>query len=61
MRHAAETLKSPALGIGIAYGTENLEHLLNVSASEMSARPDDPDHFLDWLKTQTRWRPVFGI
>lgn len=52
---------APALGIGIAYGTENLDHLLNVFASGMSARPDDPDHFLDWLKTQTRWRPAEGI
>ncbi|HEX7819103.1 MAG TPA: FAD/NAD(P)-binding protein [Sphingobium sp.] len=34
---------------GLAYATENSRHLLNVRASNMSAFPDAPTHFLDWL------------
>jgi uncharacterized NAD(P)/FAD-binding protein YdhS len=34
------------LGGGIAYSTEFDSHLLNVPAGNMSALPDDPDHFL---------------
>lgn len=42
--------RSPAkIGRGIAYTTDNPRHLLNVRASNMSAFPDTPDHFLDWL------------
>ena len=36
------------LGQGIAYGTDNLGHLLNVRAGCMSAFPDEPDHFTAW-------------
>lgn len=39
------------IGAGIAYSTENPNHLLNVRASNMSAFADEPDHFLNWLKT----------
>lgn len=35
---------------GLAYGTLCDEHLLNVPAAMMSALPDEPDHFLDWLR-----------
>ncbi len=38
-----------ALGKGLAYGTRRPEHLLNVRAANMSAFPDDPDHFLRWM------------
>jgi len=38
------------LARGVAYGTTRPEHLLNVPARLMSAFPDDPDHFLDWLR-----------
>ena len=38
-----------ALGKGLAYGTRRPEHLLNVRASNMSAFPDDPGHFLRWM------------
>ena len=41
--------KRPDVGRGVAYCTANPEHLLNVRASNMSALPDDPDHFWRWL------------
>src|SRR5258708_1525253 len=33
---------------GVAYGTRNAVHLLNVPAGRMSALAHDPNHFLDW-------------
>jgi uncharacterized NAD(P)/FAD-binding protein YdhS len=42
--------KNPAIGRGIAYGTANPAHLLNVRAANMSAFADDPDHFWRWLQ-----------
>jgi len=38
------------LGRGVAYSTLDPGHLLNVRAANMSAFPDDPDHFLRWLR-----------
>jgi uncharacterized NAD(P)/FAD-binding protein YdhS len=40
------------LGRGTAYGTGRPEHQLNVAARNMSALPDLPSHFLDWLRSR---------
>ncbi len=40
----------PDFGLGLAYSTPSLRHLLNVPAGSISALPDQPDHFLDWLR-----------
>jgi uncharacterized NAD(P)/FAD-binding protein YdhS len=42
--------RNPAIGRGIAYGTANPAHLLNVRAANMSAFADDPGHFWRWLQ-----------
>jgi uncharacterized NAD(P)/FAD-binding protein YdhS len=42
--------KSPRIGRGVAYGTPCRQHLLNVPAKNMSAFPDDPEHFLRWAR-----------
>lgn len=42
--------RRPEVGQGIAYSTPMDSHLLNVPAAKMSAFPDEPDHFLRWLK-----------
>ncbi len=44
--------KNYPLAKGIAYSTEDENHLLNVAAGKMSAFPEDPDHFLNWVKNQ---------
>jgi len=41
--------RSSRIGPGLAYGTHNPRHLVNVRAENMSAFPDEPDHFLRWL------------
>ena len=41
---------SGPVGRGLAYATQSSEHLLNVPARNMSALPDQNDHFLDWLR-----------
>ncbi len=41
--------KSETAGLGLAYSTRNPQHLLNVRASNMSAFPDEPGHFWNWL------------
>jgi uncharacterized NAD(P)/FAD-binding protein YdhS len=44
----------PRLGYGLAYSTVFEQHLLNVQAGKMSALPDEPAHFLGWLRSR-RW------
>jgi uncharacterized NAD(P)/FAD-binding protein YdhS len=38
------------LGLGLAYSTPSYRHLLNVPAVKISALPDQPNHFLNWLQ-----------
>jgi uncharacterized NAD(P)/FAD-binding protein YdhS len=42
--------KGSVPGRGLAYSTEFDCHLLNVPASNMSALPEEPDHFLCWAR-----------
>ncbi len=44
--------RKPVAGRGLAYSTSHEAHLLNVRASNMSAFPDQPDHFVAWLSSQ---------
>ncbi|GHC73603.1 FAD/NAD(P)-binding protein [Limoniibacter endophyticus] len=37
-------------GLGLAYGTNQPEHILNVQAARMSALETRPDDFIDWLR-----------
>jgi uncharacterized NAD(P)/FAD-binding protein YdhS len=47
-----ETL--PVIGAGIAYGTTDSRHLLNVRARHMSAFPDTPSDLIDWYQATGR-------
>ena len=42
--------KSAQAGLGLAYATRNPQHLLNVRASNMSAFPEEPGHFWNWVR-----------
>ena len=42
--------KGPVPGRGLAYSTKYSCHLLNVPAGNMSALPEEPNHFLHWAK-----------
>src|ERR1700735_4151686 len=48
----------PEIGRGLAYHTGNPDHLLNVRVANMSALPDDPDHFWRWLSTRQGGLPL---
>jgi uncharacterized NAD(P)/FAD-binding protein YdhS len=58
VRHASRTgvplalavVEPGQLGLGVAYSTENHQHRLNVPAAGMSALPEDPGHFVRWLR-----------
>ena len=45
------------LGAGVAYGTNDRSHLLNVRATNMSAFADDDDHFARWLQQHAAAAP----
>jgi uncharacterized NAD(P)/FAD-binding protein YdhS len=47
-----------SVGRGVAYGLRRPEYLLNVAARNMSAFPDEPDHFLQWLQTRAEFELV---
>lgn len=49
--------KGSVPGRGVAYGTKYDCHLLNVRAGNMSALPEEPDHFLNWARKNYE-RPV---
>ncbi|CAN7401652.1 FAD/NAD(P)-binding protein [Phenylobacterium sp. LjRoot219] len=51
--------RAPRFGRGRAYSTRDPGHLLNVRAANMSAFPDRPDHFVDWLGAGERARDWF--
>ncbi len=44
--------RAATAGPGLAYSTEDPEHLLNTRVHNMSALADDPHHFQDWLARQ---------
>ena len=53
-RHAEIHLVDPAdrTGRGVAFGTTDDRHVLNVVAGNMSALPEDPGHFVAWRTRQ---------
>jgi len=53
--------RGPAAGRGVAYGTTDPKHLLNVPVAEMGAFPDNVRHFYQWLETHPEHLEAAGI
>jgi uncharacterized NAD(P)/FAD-binding protein YdhS len=49
--------QADVFGTGAAYSTDNPVHLLNTRAGNMSAFPDRPGHFVEWLNATGRAGP----
>lgn len=41
---------------GTSYNPYSVRHILNVVAAKMSAFPDKPDHFLDWVMSRAEFK-----
>jgi len=48
--------KTATLNKGLAYSPYSNRHLLNVITCKMSAFPDKPSHFLDWVMSQKSYK-----
>src|SRR6185295_7793446 len=48
--------KGYPLAKGIAFSSFDKNHLLNVAAGKMSAFPDQPTHFCDWIKRKPEYQ-----
>ena len=46
------------LNRGIAYNTYSKKHILNVITGKMSAFPDNPNHFLDWVIEKEEFKHI---
>jgi uncharacterized NAD(P)/FAD-binding protein YdhS len=53
--------RSPVFGRGVAFATANPNHLLNVRVANMSALPEQPDHFREWLAGHGGWSAHGGF
>lgn len=45
--------RNTQFGVGLAYSTENPNHLVNIPNGRMSAFEDRPNHFVDWMQRQS--------
>ena len=55
--HVSIVDPSGGLAAGVAYGTDDPEHLLNVRASGMSADPSQPGDLVEWMKERSLGGP----